>query len=178
MKLGLVRHFKVKQTIDKTFLSPKEFNQVMKEYDSCPVLSNKLKINFTDWDICYCSTLPRAITTAETIYSGEIIKSELLVEVPISAFTKKSIKLPTSLWHIGARYAWYKSHNSQKENIEGTRKRINEFYEVILNSGHQKILIVSHGYFLHMFYQEMKKKGFKGEVDLNIRNGELFILEK
>ncbi len=177
MKLGLVRHFKVDQKIDRTFLSPKEFNRVMKEYDTCSVLPNGLKINSADWDICYCSTLPRAITTAEIIYSGEIIKSELLVEVPISAFTKRNIKLPTSLWHIGARYAWYKSYKSQLENIEGTRERINKFYDVILNSGYERILIVAHGYFLHMFYQEMKKKGFTGDVDLNIRNGELFILE-
>ncbi|MCB9248801.1 MAG: histidine phosphatase family protein [Ignavibacteriales bacterium] len=176
MKLGLVRHFKV-ITNEKPFLSSKEFTQAMANYDVAKVRANGLKINAADWEICYCSTLPRAITTAETIYNKEIIKTELLVEVPISPFTNWNIKLPLSLWHIGARIAWYKSHKSQLENIHQTKHRINEFYKLIKNFGYENILIVSHGYFLRMFYEEMKKKGFTGEVDLNIQNGRLYLIE-
>ena len=176
MKFGLVRHFKVDQTIEKSLLSPAEFNNVMNEYDSCPIIPNGLKLNSTDWDICYCSTLPRAITTAEMIYNKEIIKTDLIVEVPISPFTKMNIKLPTSLWHVGARIAWYKSHKSQMEDVHATRQRIEEFYDLITSTGHENILIVSHGYFLHMFYEEMKKKGFKGEIEINIKNAKLYEL--
>ncbi len=60
MKLGLVRHFKV-VTDEKTLLSSEEFAEAMKNYDLAPVKPNELKINSDDWDICYCSTLPRAI---------------------------------------------------------------------------------------------------------------------
>ncbi|MCB0750753.1 MAG: histidine phosphatase family protein [Ignavibacteriae bacterium] len=176
MKLGLVRHFKV-ITNEKPFLSSKEFTQAMANYDVAKVKENGLKINAADWDICYCSTLSRAVKTAETIFNGKIILSDLLVEVPISPFTNWNIKLPLSLWHIGARIAWYKSHSSQKENIFATRERINKFYETINKNSHEKILIVSHGYFLRMFYEEMKKKGFTGEVDLNIQNGKLYLIE-
>lgn len=175
MKLGLVRHFKV-ITKGKTFLSSKEFAKAMLYYDVAPVKPNGLKINPSDWDICYSSTLPRAITTAETIYKEEIIKNELLVEVPISPFTKLNIKLPISLWHIGARIAWAKSHKSQIEDINGTRERIHKFYKHIEKSGHERILIVAHGYFLHMFYKEMQRKGFKGDVEVNIQNGKLYEL--
>ena len=177
MKLGLVRHFKV-VTDEKTLLSSKEFAEAMKNYDVAPVKSNGLIINSDDWDICYCSTLPRAITTAETIYEKEIIKSDLLVEVPISPFTKLNIKLPISIWHIAARIAWYNSHKSQRENINGTRERIGKFYEIIKKSGHQRILIVAHGYFLHMFNKEMQKNGFSGDVEMNIQNGTLYQIEK
>lgn len=176
MKLGLVRHFKV-ITNEKYFLSTEEFEQAMFNYDVAPVSENKLKINSDDWDICYCSTLPRAITTAETIYNREIIKTDLLIEVPITPFTKRNIKLPLTLWHIGARIAWYKKYKSQIENRDDTKKRINEFYKMIKDSDYENILIVSHGYFLRMFYEEMKKKGFKGEIDLNVQNGKLYILE-
>ena len=176
MKLGLVRHFKV-VTNEKYFLSTKEFEKAMSNYDVAPVSENVLKINLDDWDVCYCSTLPRAIATAETIYDKEIIKTDLLIEVPIAPFTKRNIKLPLTLWHVGARIAWYKKYKSQIENKDGTKIRINKFYQLIKDSGYEKILIVSHGYFLRMFYEEMKKKGFKGEIDLNIQNGKLYILE-
>lgn len=177
MKLGLVRHFKVISE-KKSFLSPNEFSEAMKNYDIAPVKKNGLVINSVDWDICYCSTLPRAVTTAETIYDKEIIKSDLLVEVPISPFTKRNIKLPLNIWHIGARIAWYRSYKSQIENIHGTRERIHKFYDILLSSGHERILIVAHGYFLRMFYEEMKKKGFVGEIDLNIKNAQLYVMEK
>ncbi len=150
----------------------------MQKYDVALVKPNGLKINSDDWEICYCSTLPRAITTAESIYKGKIIKTDLIIEVPISPFTKRNIKLPSFIWHIGARIAWYRSHKSQIENIDGTKKRINEFYKIIKNSGYENILIVSHGYFLRMFYEEMKKKCFEGEVDVNVQNGKLYIINK
>ncbi len=177
MKIGLVRHFKVNQKINKTFLLPEEFNKAIEEYDACPVIPNGLKINSSKWDICYCSTLPRAITTAEAIYDKEIIKTNLIVEVPISSFTKKNIKLPALAWQLGARIAWYNSHYSQTEDIFATRKRIEKFYNLISNSGHENILVVAHGYFLKALEVELKKKEFIGNVELNIKNAKLYILK-
>lgn len=177
MRLGLVRHFKV-VTDEKYLLNSDEFSAAMDKYDRAPVTKNGLKINSDDWQICYCSSLPRAVTTAGTIYKGEIIKTDLIIEVPIAPFTRRNIKLPSLIWHIASRIAWYRSHKSQKEDIHDTKKRIYEFYEILKDSGYEKILIVSHGYFLRMFYEEMKKEGFQGEVDINIQNGKLYIIEK
>lgn len=176
MKLGLVRHFKV-ITNEKTFLSSEEFADAMKRYDASSVKNNGLKINSEDWDICYCSTLPRAITTAEATYEKEIIKTDLLVEVPIAPFIKWNLKLPLAMWHIAARIAWWRNHKSQPEGKVETQKRIHKFYEVISNSGHEKILIVAHGYFLQNLYQEMKKKGYEGEVEVNIKNAKLYVID-
>ncbi len=177
MKLGLVRHFKVDQRKNK-FLTPNGFNQLMKEYDNCPVIPNELIINQSEWDVCFCSTLPRARKTAKTIFNKKIIETDLLVEVPVSSFTNRKIILPLFLWHIGARLAWFKAHKSQKENIDQTRERIDKFYQLIKGSGYRNILIVSHGYFLNIFYREMKKKGFTGRVDTNIKNGYLYTIVK
>jgi len=178
MKLGLVRHYKVVQTLDKTLLSPEKFDEAIKEYDSCPVTPSNLIIDSADWDICYCSSLPRAVTTANNIYNKEIIRTDLIVEVPISSFTKRNVKLPVLAWHIGAKIAWYKSHSSQIEDIHATKKRIEDFYSIISNSGYQNILIVAHGYFLKEFHRIMQRKKFKGNVDWNMRNGKLYIIEK
>lgn len=176
MRLGLVRHFKV--VINKKFLlSSEEFFNAMTNYDIAKVEINTLEIDSSYWDVCYCSTLPRAVKTAETIYNRKIIKTNLLVEVPIYPFIKTRFKMPALVWHIGARIAWYKSHKSQLETIEKTRRRVYEFYEMIKNSGYKKILIVSHGYFLRMFYDEVVTQGFKGKIDLNIKNGKLYTIE-
>ncbi|PID56319.1 MAG: phosphoglycerate mutase [Ignavibacteriae bacterium] len=176
MQLGLVRHFKV-ITNNKLLLSADEFSDAMANYDIAKVEANNLKITSSDWDVCYCSTLPRAITTANTIYSGKIIKTNLLVEVPIYPFIKTKLKMPIWVWYIGARIAWYKSHKSQLETIEKTKQRISEFYTLIKNSGYNNILIVSHGYFLRMFYEKMKEERFSGKVDLNIKNGKLYTIK-
>ena len=176
MRLGLIRHFKV-ITNEKYFLNSEEFSSAMEKYDAAPVMKNGLVIESDEWDICYCSTLPRAVSTAESIYNGKIIKSELLIEVPISPFTTKNLKLPSFVWHIASRIAWYKSHGSQKESIHGTKGRIRKFYEILEKSGFSRVLIVSHGYFLRMFYEEMKKEGFVGQVDVNILNGKLYVIE-
>jgi broad specificity phosphatase PhoE len=176
MKLGLVRHFKV-ITDEKYLLNSDEFARAMQNYDKAPVDNNGLIIRSEDWDVCYCSTLPRAVVTAESIFSGKIIKTDLLIEVPISPFTRKNIKMPSFIWHIASRIAWYKSHKSQTENIHETKKRIHDFFTVLKNSGYKNILIVSHGYFLRMFYEELKKEGFAGFVDVNIQNGKLYIIE-
>ena len=72
MKLGLIRHYKV-ITNEKKFLSTQEFVEAMKRYDVAPVSENGLILNSTDWDICYCSTLPRAVSIAEKIFDGKII---------------------------------------------------------------------------------------------------------
>jgi broad specificity phosphatase PhoE len=177
MKIGLVRHFKVVIDPGKRKLSPAEFAEAMQNYDSAPVSRNQLVLNPGDWDICYSSTLPRAVATAEKIFNGRIIKSDLLIEVPISPFTNRNIKLPSFVWHIGARIAWFRSHTSQVEDIKATKMRIEKLYDMIKASGCERILLVSHGYFLKMFTSEMKKKGFKGEEELNIKNGKLYLIE-
>lgn len=176
MKLGLVRHYKV-ITNENYLLNSQEFKQAMSNYDVEPVKQNGLEINSDDWDVCYCSTLPRAVTTAESVYNKKIIKTNLIVEVPIDPVFNTKIKLPITFWHIAARYAWNKNFKSQKEGKLETSERIKMFYELISNSGHKKILIVAHGYFLHMFYSEMKKRGFNGDVEVNIKNAKLYEIE-
>ena len=115
MKLGLVRHFKVDLNIYNGKLTPAQLSDIMQQYDVSPVLPKAHTVNSSDWQICYCSTLPRAIATAEKVFDGEIIKTGLLVEVPINPFTKRNISINAYNWHIAARTAWFFNHKSQPE---------------------------------------------------------------
>lgn len=178
MKIGLVRHFKVNVKPGEGGLTSSEFEQAMNKYDTAGVIPNDLKINDDDWDICYASSLPRAVKTAETIYNGEIITTGLLREVPIHPFTRKNFVLPAFFWHTAARIAWIKNRPSQPEGKLKTEERINEFLEIVNSSNCSNILIVSHGFFMGAFVRELLKRGFKGEMDMRPRNGKLYIFKK
>ncbi|NOX66093.1 MAG: histidine phosphatase family protein, partial [Chlorobi bacterium] len=142
--------------------------------DHFPVKANVANINSDDWDICYASTLSRAYETAKTIYQGK----DLIIEVPLSAFMRTNVKLPSMVWHVGGRVAWFFSSQTQKENISGTKKRIDEFMKIIEESGHKNILVVSHGFFMKVFARQLKKHGFTGTIDFAPKNGKLYLFEK
>jgi broad specificity phosphatase PhoE len=175
MIIGLVRHFKVDLPFLPKRYNADEFNKQMLDYDSAPVIIREVEMDGHEWDVCYCSNLPRAVTTAENIYNKELIKTELLREVPLRAFTNRKINLPTFFWHVGGRIAWRRNGKSQPETFLETKKRINEMFDIISACGYSKILLVTHGFFMRLFTAELKKKGFNGEIDVSPRNGKLYV---
>jgi len=177
MTIGLIRHFKVDLPFNKPSYLPDEFDQQMERYDTAPVIPNKVIMNGIKWDVCYCSDLPRAQTTAKSVWVSDFNTTSLLREVPISAFTKRQIKLPGFLWHLGARISWRKNGKSQPETFAETIKRIEKLYEIIVSDGNENILLVTHGFFIRVFQEHMKKKGFSGEVDFRPVNGKLYVLK-
>jgi len=175
MIIGLVRHFKVDYK-SKHFLTPEGFTSAMNDYDNANVISNGLKLLSSDWDICYSSSLPRALTTAKSIYDGEIIITDKLIEVAMTPFTNKNISLPSFFWHIGARKHWYQNKQTQPEVRTQTLQRANEIFDEIKNCGKEKVLVVSHGFFLRNFYKVLISNGFNGKMDEAPRNGKLYTM--
>jgi len=76
MKIGLIRHFKVNYPPQKIFMNSDDFKRSMDDYDSSPVISKEINVDPNDWDICYTSTMSRAITTAKAFYPGKIVLTE------------------------------------------------------------------------------------------------------
>lgn len=175
MKIGLIRHFKVDHS-PHYFLDSDGFVNSMHEYDTAPVIKNGLVINSGEWDLCLCSTLPRAKTTAQSIYNGDIEYTDLLVEVDMKPFTQKQITLPSFFWHIGARLHWYKGKTTQPEVRGKTIKRAENVLDKILGSGRQNILVVSHGFFLRSLVNILTQNGFDGKIDEAPRNAKLYIM--
>lgn len=178
MRIGLVRHFKVNLP-RKRFMTSKEFNEHTYNYDKADVIPNELVID-KDWDKCYCSTLPRAVTTAQTIYHGEIIQSDKLIEVPVGAPWKVNFKIPYKLWAVLARIAWIRHHVSQPENRNNTLKRLNEILNTIINENddNSNILIVSHAGALYEIRKMLLQKGFRGDRFITASNGKLYVYKK
>ncbi len=178
--IGLVRHFKVNLDTGNRLYTPNEFNIAMDQYDIAPVIIKPFDSKNIVWNKCYCSDLPRAITTAKTIFPNSDIEiTPLLREVPLRAFTKKRIKLPALFWHIGARIAWHHNKPSQPESRIQTEKRIRDFLEILGNrDSKENILIVTHGFFMINFHRYLSKIGYAGKIDPRPRNGILYLIKK
>ena len=176
MRIGLVRHFKVDLKKNR-FMTSKQYNEYTKKYDVSEVISNELVIDEL-WDTCYCSSMSRAITTAKTIYHGETIITDKLVEIPTAALLDMKIPIPYNLWALLHRFAWIRNHISQTEGRRATLKRINEIIDIILKAKSENVLIVSHAGTLYEVKKILKKRGFQGEKFIKAINGKLYIFQK
>lgn len=173
MRIGLLRHFKV-NCPHKKMMTSKEFREWSERYETSKVIKKHVDMFGIEWDICYVSDLPRAITTAKEVYSGNLHIDKLLREVDNAPFIhSERIKLPFEVWHICGRLAWYFKSKSQPETVIGTRKRINTFLDRI-DWSKENILIVFHGFMLYNFQKELRKRGFTGEKVKVVKNGVLY----
>lgn len=173
MRIGLLRHFKV-NCPHKKMMTSKEFREWSEKYEVSKVIKKKVEMYGIEWETCYASDLPRAVTTAHEVYSGNVMLDKLLREVDNAPFIHtERIKLPFEVWHICGRLAWYFKSRSQPENRTETIKRINEFLDRI-DWSQENILIVFHGFMLYNFQKELRKRGFKGEKLKLVKNGVLY----
>lgn len=173
MRIGLLRHFKV-NCPHKKMMTSKEFIQWSKQYEVSKVIKKKVEMYGIEWDICYVSDLPRAITTAKEVYKGNFVIDKLLREVINAPFIHtERIKLPFEIWHACGRLAWYFQWKSQPESKKGTRERINKFLDRI-DWSKENVLIVFHGFMIFNFQKELRKRGFRGAKLKAVKNGVLY----
>lgn len=175
MKIGLIRHFKVNLK-KSSFMSSEEYNKYVSDYDISEVIPNEIVVD-KEWDKCYCSSLSRAITTAKTVYDGELIITDKLIEIPSVAWMNIRFRIPYNVWALLNRFAWIRNHTSQPEGRKTTLKRVNEILDIILKEKNKNILIVSHAGTLYEVQKLLFKKGFRGNYFIKPRNGKLYIFE-
>lgn len=173
MRIGLLRHFKVNCPHTKMMTSS-EFREWSEKYEVSKVIKKKVEMYDIEWDICYASDLPRAITTAKEVYSGNLKIDKLLREVDNAPFMHTDkIRLPFEVWHVCGRLAWFFKSKSQPETRSQTKKRINDFLDRI-DWSKENVLIVFHGFMLYNFQKELRKRGFLGEKLKLVKNGVLY----
>ncbi|MDF2842840.1 MAG: hypothetical protein K0R00_1266 [Herbinix sp.] len=173
MRIGLLRHFKVNCPHAKMMTSS-EFREWSEKYEVSKVIKKKVDMFDIEWDICYASDLPRAITTAKEVYSGNLKIDKLLREVDNAPFINTDkIRLPFEVWHVCGRLAWFFKSKSQPETRIQTKKRINDFLDRI-DWSKDNVLIVFHGFMLYNFQKELRKRGFLGEKLKLVKNGVLY----
>ncbi|MDF2943961.1 MAG: hypothetical protein K0S01_2819 [Herbinix sp.] len=173
MRIGLLRHFKV-NCPHKKMMTSSEFREWSEKYEVSKVIKKKVEMYGIEWDVCYVSDLPRAITTAQEVYSGNLKIDKLLREVDNAPFIHTDrFKLPFEIWHICGRLAWYFKSKSQPETVTETRKRISIFLDHI-DWTKENILVVFHGFMIYNFQKELRRRGFEGEKLKLVKNGVLY----
>jgi broad specificity phosphatase PhoE len=180
VKVGLVRHFRVRISLPRTTLGTQaDLMRWFDKFDAAEVEEGTVDLAGIPWDRCYSSDLPRAVKTAESIYPGEIVQLETLREVrPYPVSTRRDFRLPLGLWSGLARLAFAVSHPSQLESKADFEKRIKSACDRILSGGEENILVVSHGMVMIQMRRELLSRGFRGSRFGIPAHGTLYIFER
>ncbi|RFS17750.1 histidine phosphatase family protein [Emticicia sp. C21] len=175
MKIGLVRHFKVKQSLPRGFLIGHDaLTDWFAQYDHAEVNYTTIDMRAINWELCYASTMSRAYKTARHIFKGEIEVHDDLREVSVLNLMNKKRRLPIILWAILIK----RKTLSANEITESTKKKLADFVDKLLTKPEKEILIVSHGFIMMLLQQELIARGFTGELFRNPANGKVYIFEK
>ena len=177
--IGIVRHFKVNFITNRKWMTAKQFNDWVEQYDQAEIDSTNHFTNNIIWDVCLTSDLSRATNTAEIIFEGETVVSDQLREIGIRAVINSKIKLHINIWMILGRIAWLFSHKSQAESKSQTLQRAKKILDKIeINYPHSKVLVVSHGAFMRVLFKELKRRGYIGKLKMKPKNGELYLFDR
>lgn len=176
MRIGLVRHFPVRQEFMKGFVTQSEVFEWFERYNRAEIEIIQSNIDGC-WAKCYTSEMPRAIKTAEHIYGGEIIKSGLLNEPMPNAPFKKNIKMPFLLWALVIRVCIMRNHKSQQQCKSVLQERIREFV-LSLTHENEDLLVVSHAFTMEIMSEMLLQNGYTGKKLRQPKHGELFVFER
>lgn len=177
MKIVIIRHAKVNYKW-KFWYSSQEFNKSCYEYDTSPIgLLNKHNIKTNK--LIYISELSRAYDTAKLIFGeNKFIKTNLLNEVPIKAFTDKFIILPLIAWRVIGRIQWYINSKRQIETRDETYNRAKKTVD-FLEEKNEDCFVICHACYMRVLLKELKHRGYKGNYSMiNIKNLKKFVLIK
>ncbi|MBP1932091.1 histidine phosphatase family protein [Ammoniphilus resinae] len=180
MRIGLVRHFKVKKGLpEKRILSAEELTQWFAEYDESEVEIVETDMRGIGWELCYTSDLTRAVQTADEIYAGEIVKTKDLREIAYPVFGEIwRGKLHFFLWAILGRISWHFRHKAYKESQRDVAQRLNSFLDELMDQKEKNILLVGHAALMMEMRKELLRRGFKGPKLGTPENGKLYVFEK
>lgn len=176
MKVGLVRHFKVRQAYPRGRVSAREVEQWFRKYDEADIEEGQTDLGGIAWHRCYSSDMPRAVRTAESIYGTDIRKMPELREIPAPTF-QTNWRLPLLCWALLIRTSWL-FHPRTRQDIKEARVRISKALDEALARNEDNVLIVSHGALMKYLRKELIVRGFRGPNFGVAKNGKLYAFEK
>ncbi|NQD65583.1 histidine phosphatase family protein [Bacillus haikouensis] len=177
MKIGLVRHFKVKRGYPNSIVSSEELMKWVEEYEASDVEENEVELCGIEWKACYSSNMKRAQVTAQKVFEGEIIFLEELREIPLAPLFPSKMRLPLFIHLFAIRVAWWFNHPSQSESKREVLKKINRIVDRVISEG-EDVLIVGHGGVMMFMRKELTRRGFSGPSFGRPDNGVVYIFEK
>ena len=174
MKIGLVRHYKVKKAYPKKFLvSYAELIKWFYEYDLAEIECNK-SVKTTEWDVCYSSPSKRAIETAMDLHKSKPLIINELKELNVLDLMNEKLKLPFIIWGILIRNKAF----SNNKITNDFKKELNLFIDFLLLKSDKEILVVSHGFVMMFLKKELEQRGFSGDKFKLPVNGKIYEYNK
>ena len=179
MRIHLCRHFKVNLSFP-FFSDGQQFNRLMKKYDESDVIIKEVNFKKRVFTRCFSSNLKRAVITAESVYSGEIKKTNLLNEVPLESAFNLKFGIPTILWLIMGRWLWFINSRKPTEKRSETLTRAETFYQrycLPFKKENLDILVVTHGFFIQVFSRFLAKEGFRSKQIFRVKHAYPYLFE-
>ena len=175
MKIGLLRHFKVKLKFPgKLLVSYDEVFKWYENYGTAEVEVKDVDLCGVDWKKCYSSPLYRAAITTGSVYKKEVTVIDDLKELDALPLLNKKSRMPFLLWGL-----MLKIKSTQKNDITNEfESKISDFLNDMLKNNSDDVLIISHGFVMTFIQKELKKKGFKGDNFFVPAYGKVYLYEK
>ncbi|WP_175986674.1 histidine phosphatase family protein [Bacillus sp. Marseille-Q1617] len=177
MKIGLVRHFKVKRGYPNSIVSSQELMNWVEEYEASDVEENEVELGGIEWKSCYSSSMRRAEVTAEKVFQGDIVLLDDLREIPLAPIFPSGMKLPLFVHLFAIRLAWWFNHPSQAGSKKEVLEKIKGMVDRVISED-QDVLIVGHGGVMMFMRRELIKRGFSGPAFRRPANGKVYIFQK
>lgn len=175
MKIGLIRHFKVRHSFPrKMLLSKAEVVQWFEQYDAADVEIKDVDLCNAEWKRCYSSPLSRAMITGRHVFKQEIIKVNALKELSILHLLPERIRVPFIIWGILVRIKSFSPHHE----LEAFRNNIRLFVDDLLATEEGEVLIVSHWFVMKVLKAELTKRGFSGKDFRSNEYGTIYVYER
>jgi broad specificity phosphatase PhoE len=177
MRIGLVRHFPVREPWPRGWVTSAELQQWRVRYDAAEPIVGPIDVHATAWQRCFSSDLKRAYVTAQTAYPGTIIQTPLLREVETLPFATGSLRLPLWGWRWVFRLAWLTGHKSQRPARDDLHRRVRAAVD-LLEVEPVDTLVVSHAGVMLFLRKELRWRGFNGPSFRLAAHGRLHVFER
>ncbi|MFN8355795.1 MAG: histidine phosphatase family protein [Spirosomataceae bacterium] len=172
MKIGLVRHYRVKKAYPRNFwVSYAQLSQWLHEYDHADVEPPAIRPSAEGWDHCYCSPASRALTTAKDIFAGQFQIRDELNELNVMPLLNPKLRLPLLVWALIMRSKAFSSHLI----VQNFKNNLKAFVDHLLSHHTDDVLVVSHGFVMMHLQKELKDRGFTGDSFRNPANGKMYV---
>ncbi len=175
MKIGLIRHFKVKHKYPENVLVSLDDVMLWFEgYETAEIDQAHVDLHGIEFKRCFTSSAERAIKTAGIIFKGEKTILHELRELDVLPLLNNKGRMPFLMWAILVRI---KASSSNRITDE-FRNKISAFLDELLSKNTDDVLIVSHGFVMMYIQKELKRRGFEGIGFRVPKNGKLYVFEK
>lgn len=161
MRIGLLRHFPVDQSLPSGWRTSGELQAWRVSYDQAAPQIGPFELSGVDWQACISSDMERAAATARAVFGGDVMQTPLLREGEFAEFRTGKLRLPVWAWRQVLRLTWMTGHSSQRACRDEFMQRVRTIADQLV-AADRDTLVVSHAGMMAYLSSELRRRGFAG----------------